>query len=272
MASNNAKAYDRVFVAGEAAVQRLRGRTAGVRHQPAGARRAAAARPAPAAAAGAEPARTVLYAPTWEGDAEYNDYTSVDTIGADDRPGDPCRARRAPGLQAAPQGHDQPHARRAPSAPRASWDWSPKLRAATRRRPHAGHRRRHPRGDARLRRHDHRRVLGRPRLALPAHREADLHHRPAPRRGAAPQRGAGQPVRRRHRRVDVDGADGAPRRPARPRRAPPGPGGHAAPLLRRPPGRRQHDPLPRRRVRGGRAARPAHRRRRRILSRLGPVV
>jgi CDP-glycerol glycerophosphotransferase (TagB/SpsB family) len=25
----------------------------------------------------------VLYAPTWEGDAEYNDYTSVDTIGAD---------------------------------------------------------------------------------------------------------------------------------------------------------------------------------------------
>ena len=27
--------------------------------------------------------RTILYAPTWEGDAEYNDYTSVDTIGAD---------------------------------------------------------------------------------------------------------------------------------------------------------------------------------------------
>ncbi|PVG80576.1 CDP-glycerol--glycerophosphate glycerophosphotransferase, partial [Nocardioides gansuensis] len=25
--------------------------------------------------------RTVLYAPTWEGDAEYNDYTSVDTLG-----------------------------------------------------------------------------------------------------------------------------------------------------------------------------------------------
>lgn len=27
--------------------------------------------------------RTVLYAPTWEGDAEYNDYTSVDTLGVD---------------------------------------------------------------------------------------------------------------------------------------------------------------------------------------------
>jgi CDP-glycerol glycerophosphotransferase (TagB/SpsB family) len=27
--------------------------------------------------------RTVLYAPTWEGDAEYNDYTSLDTIGSD---------------------------------------------------------------------------------------------------------------------------------------------------------------------------------------------
>jgi CDP-glycerol glycerophosphotransferase (TagB/SpsB family) len=27
------------------------------------------------------PRRTVMYAPTWEGDAEYNDYTSVDTLG-----------------------------------------------------------------------------------------------------------------------------------------------------------------------------------------------
>ena len=27
--------------------------------------------------------RTILYAPTWEGDAEYNNYTSLDTIGRD---------------------------------------------------------------------------------------------------------------------------------------------------------------------------------------------
>ena len=35
----------------------------------------------PRAGAGPEPRRTVLYAPTWEGDADYNDYSSVDTFG-----------------------------------------------------------------------------------------------------------------------------------------------------------------------------------------------
>ncbi len=81
MVSNNAKAYDRVFVAGEAAVQRHR---AGLmeldesklvrigrpqldqRHTP---------------LLPPSEHRTVLYAPTWEGDAEYNDYTSVDVFG-----------------------------------------------------------------------------------------------------------------------------------------------------------------------------------------------
>ena len=29
------------------------------------------------------PAATVLYAPTWEGDADYNDYSSVDLYGPD---------------------------------------------------------------------------------------------------------------------------------------------------------------------------------------------
>ncbi len=81
MASNNAKAYDRVFVAGEAAVQRHAGRAPGVRRRPTGAHRAAAARPAPDPLLAPSPRRTVLYAPTWEGDAEYNDYTSVDTLG-----------------------------------------------------------------------------------------------------------------------------------------------------------------------------------------------
>ena len=47
MASNNAKAYDRVFVAGEAAVQRHLDGLHGVRHQPTGADRAAAAGPSP---------------------------------------------------------------------------------------------------------------------------------------------------------------------------------------------------------------------------------
>ncbi|NHC21618.1 CDP-glycerol--glycerophosphate glycerophosphotransferase [Nocardioides sp. IC4_145] len=83
MASNNAKAYDRVFVAGEAAVQR---HVAGLLELDT---RRLVRVGRPQLDLQREPLlepssrRTVLYAPTWEGDAEYNDYTSVDTIGAD---------------------------------------------------------------------------------------------------------------------------------------------------------------------------------------------
>jgi hypothetical protein len=81
MASNNAKAYDRVFVAGEAAVQR---HAAGllefdVDRLVRTGRPQLDLRPEPVLTPTAR--RTVLYAPTWEGDAEYNDYTSVDTLG-----------------------------------------------------------------------------------------------------------------------------------------------------------------------------------------------
>ena len=81
MASNNAKAYDRVFVAGEAAVQR---HLDGLLEFDAS-RLVRIGRPqldlrhAPLIAPTSR--RSVLYAPTWEGDADYNDYTSVDTIG-----------------------------------------------------------------------------------------------------------------------------------------------------------------------------------------------
>lgn len=83
MASNNAKAYDRVFVAGAAAVQR---HAAGLLEFDTDrlvriGRPQLDLRPAPLLAA--SPRRTVLYAPTWEGDAAYNDYTSVDTVGRD---------------------------------------------------------------------------------------------------------------------------------------------------------------------------------------------
>ncbi len=81
MASNNAKAYDRVFVAGTAAVQR---HTAGLLEFDTD-RLVRIGRPQldlrPEATLAPSPRRTVLYAPTWEGDAEYNDYTSVDTVG-----------------------------------------------------------------------------------------------------------------------------------------------------------------------------------------------
>ena len=81
MASNNAKAYDRVFVAGEAAVQRY---VTGLLEFDAS-RLVRIGRPqldlrrTPAVATSTR--RTVLYAPTWEGDADYNDYTSVDLMG-----------------------------------------------------------------------------------------------------------------------------------------------------------------------------------------------
>jgi hypothetical protein len=83
MASNNAKAYDRVFVAGEAAVQR---HEAGLLEFDTS-RLVRTGRPQldlrPPAILEPSARRTVLYAPTWEGDAEYNDYTSVDTLGAE---------------------------------------------------------------------------------------------------------------------------------------------------------------------------------------------
>jgi hypothetical protein len=81
MASNNAKAYDRVFVAGDAAVQRY---VTGLLDFDA-TRLVRIGRPqldlprTPLLPPSER--RTVLYAPTWEGDADYNDYTSIDTLG-----------------------------------------------------------------------------------------------------------------------------------------------------------------------------------------------
>lgn len=81
MASNNAKAYDRVFVAGEAAVQR---HTAALMEFDA-TRLVRIGRPQldlrTESVLGETSRRTVLYAPTWEGDADWNDYTSVAVLG-----------------------------------------------------------------------------------------------------------------------------------------------------------------------------------------------
>ena len=81
MASNNAKSYDRVFVAGQAAVERYASsllefdtdRLVRTGRPQLDLRRAPALTPSTR--------RTVLYAPTWEADADYNNYSSVDTIG-----------------------------------------------------------------------------------------------------------------------------------------------------------------------------------------------
>jgi hypothetical protein len=81
MVSNQAKAYDRVFVAGDAAIERHRAALAWFDEShliPVG-------RPqldlAAASPVGAHPGTTITYAPTWEGEDEANNYTSVDRYG-----------------------------------------------------------------------------------------------------------------------------------------------------------------------------------------------
>jgi hypothetical protein len=81
MVSNNAKAYDRVFVAGEAAAQRIERGLLEFDES----KLVRIGRPQldlqPEPIVRASERRTVLYAPTWEGDADYNCYTSVDVFG-----------------------------------------------------------------------------------------------------------------------------------------------------------------------------------------------
>jgi hypothetical protein len=81
MVSNQVKAYDRVFIAGEAA--RRRHRVALMEFDesklvPVG-RPQLDLRPEPILPASSQ--RTILYAPTWEGENASNNYTSVDVLG-----------------------------------------------------------------------------------------------------------------------------------------------------------------------------------------------
>src|SRR5262249_7350732 len=81
MASNQAKAYDRVLVAGEAALRRYREALIEFderRFVPVG-RPQLDLRPEPVLPPTAR--RTVLYAPTWEGENAANNFTSVDVHG-----------------------------------------------------------------------------------------------------------------------------------------------------------------------------------------------
>lgn len=81
MVSNQVKAYDQVFVAGEAAINRHRSTLIGFDHErlvPVG-RPQLDLRPTPLLPASER--RTVLYAPTWEGEEPSNNYTSVDVFG-----------------------------------------------------------------------------------------------------------------------------------------------------------------------------------------------
>ncbi len=81
MVSNQAKAYDRVFVAGEAAIRRHRAALIGFDERklvPVGRPQLDLLLPP---ALPPSDRRTVLYAPTWEGENAANNYTSVDLFG-----------------------------------------------------------------------------------------------------------------------------------------------------------------------------------------------
>jgi hypothetical protein len=81
MVSNQAKAYDRVFVAGEAAVRRHRAALVDFDEF----RLIRVGRPQldlePEPSLAPSPRRTILYAPTWEGEDEMNNFTSLDLYG-----------------------------------------------------------------------------------------------------------------------------------------------------------------------------------------------
>lgn len=135
MASNNAKAYDRVFVAGEAAVQR---HVAGLMEFDDN-RLVRIGRPQldyrAVSLLVASERRTVLYAPTWEGDAEYNDYTSVDTMGAEI-----VRAILAvPDVRLVYVPHPKVTTSLVPAVREAHREILARVAAATRREPDAGH-------------------------------------------------------------------------------------------------------------------------------------
>jgi hypothetical protein len=83
MVSNQVKAYDRVFIAGEAARRRHRAALMEFDESslvPVG-RPQLDLRPEPVLAPSTQ--RTILYAPTWEGENDSNNYTSVDVFGAE---------------------------------------------------------------------------------------------------------------------------------------------------------------------------------------------
>jgi hypothetical protein len=81
MVSNQVKAYDRVFIAGEAARRRHRAALMEFDESKlvAVGRPQLDLRPAPVLPPSTQ--RTVLYAPTWEGENASNNYTSVDVLG-----------------------------------------------------------------------------------------------------------------------------------------------------------------------------------------------
>ena len=245
MASNNAKAYDRVFVAGEAAVQR---HPAGLLEFDTGrlvrtGRPQLDLRPAPVL----RPRRGRRTAPCStppRGRATRSTTTTrQSTRSAPGRARHPGRPGRPPRLQAASQGGHQPDRVGARGPPRRSWCSSP----TPRREPEVT-RRSQPVTSSRscptATRWSPTSSVGLDWLYLCTEKPmfvTDRHLDGERLRQEVPVSRCADVIGRRRRRGRAP--ERTDRRPTGARRAPPRPRGHAPPLLRRPPRRRQHAAL-----------------------------
>jgi CDP-glycerol glycerophosphotransferase (TagB/SpsB family) len=136
MVSNQVKAYDQVFVAGEAATRRHRAALIGFDEDklvPVG-RPQLDLSPEPVLAPSAR--RTILYAPTWEGENASNNYTSVDVSG----PAIMAAALAVPDTRVVYKPHPRAAISPLPSMAAAHQQIVGLLESAAQRQPAAGHR------------------------------------------------------------------------------------------------------------------------------------
>jgi choline kinase len=135
MVSNQVKAYDRVFVAGEAAV--LRHRAALLEFDAAALVRVGRPqldlRPEPVLPP--SPRRTILYAPTWQGENESNNYTSLDVLGVEIA----AAALAVPDVRVVYKPHPRVALGATPAVAAAHERVAELVAAAARRNPAAGH-------------------------------------------------------------------------------------------------------------------------------------
>jgi hypothetical protein len=136
MVSNQVKAYDRVFVAGDAAVHRHRAALIDFDDD----RLVPVGRPqldlSPEPVLPPSGRRTILYAPTWEGENASNNYTSVDVFG----PRILAAALAVPDVRVVYKPHPRAAISPLPSMAAAHQQIVELLESAARRDPEAGHR------------------------------------------------------------------------------------------------------------------------------------
>ncbi|WAL64160.1 CDP-glycerol glycerophosphotransferase family protein [Amycolatopsis cynarae] len=136
MVSNQVKAYDRVFVAGEAAIHRHRAALIGFDED----KLVPVGRPqldlSPEPLLPVTDRHTILYAPTWEGENASNNYTSVDVFG----PEIMAAALAVPGTRVIYKPHPRVSISPLPSMKAAHQRIVGLLESAAQRDPGAGHR------------------------------------------------------------------------------------------------------------------------------------